>query len=570
LTAQHWPSLFRRLAPPTDAIGDGELLRRFATDGDAEAFGQLVQRHGRLVWAACRHLTSSDAEADDSFQATFVVLLRQARKIRQPGKLPAWLYGVAVKVCSKARQASKRRCTRETKVARHESNGSVVPDSAWDRAQAAVIEEVAKLPETYRVPFILCGLEGLPAGEAAVLLGCKLGTLSGRLTRAKDLLLTRLERRGVALGAAAGLAMLSASRAPAAAMNAATALAQPGTAIPGSILQLAHGVLSMSLTQVKLLAAGVMLACGFGLTFVGDGRGTVQAQAPAEAPKAKATEDAKKQLERLKAEEAELKKKIDELNKSIADKANQLSLVFEFETTKPQPKVEPKPEPKPGEAWIEQKPGAATGLAFVATAEPANKWEYDFVPAKELDKPLFVKLLYGREKDGWEFVGTVTTKEGSNWLFRRSSQKIKMLFSPETKPKPQGSEGTATLTLKQDETATQKAKAAGKDSKTEQKDVPTSIAILELQIDELNTLLNVAKAQAKPKFEQAVFEPQGSKAHEIFAIASSAIEQKFGKGKGRVQYDKVEGKITVEGPPELIACAKKLMDLYGESAKKPQ
>ena len=146
--------VLRTLAETSPTVSDADLLRRFSANDEA-AFGELVRRHGRLVWAVCRHLTRSDAEADDAFQATFLVLLKNAKKVRDAGKLSAWLHGVAYKVCAKSRLAAQRRSAREQASAVREGVGSAVPDSAWDRALAAVHEEVAKLPETQRVPFVL-------------------------------------------------------------------------------------------------------------------------------------------------------------------------------------------------------------------------------------------------------------------------------------------------------------------------------------------------------------------------------------------------------------------------------
>src|SRR4051812_2127333 len=90
---------------PTSPLGDEELLRQFVTDRSESAFAELLRRHGRLVWAVCRHLTGSEAEADDAFQATFLVLIQKAGKVHDPGRLSAWLHGVACKVCSVARRS---------------------------------------------------------------------------------------------------------------------------------------------------------------------------------------------------------------------------------------------------------------------------------------------------------------------------------------------------------------------------------------------------------------------------------------------------------------------------------
>src|SRR5262249_41249151 len=137
-----------------------------------------------------------------------------------------------------------------------------IPDSAWDRALAAVHEEVANLPETLRVPFVLCCLEGKSVSEAAEQVGCKLGTFSSRLTRAKDAILTRLETRGLTLGVIAAVGLTAP---PANAVARAAAVARPGFVVPNSILELSQGVIGMSMKPVKILAAAVILVCGLGL-----------------------------------------------------------------------------------------------------------------------------------------------------------------------------------------------------------------------------------------------------------------------------------------------------------------
>src|SRR6476469_9756425 len=113
MTARPLNAVLRALADSGPPDTDADLLRRFVATRDDEAFGRLVKRHGRLVWAVCRHLSRSDAEADDAFQATFLVLFRNAAKIRDAGRLSAWLHGVAYRVCARARRAAQRRAVRE-------------------------------------------------------------------------------------------------------------------------------------------------------------------------------------------------------------------------------------------------------------------------------------------------------------------------------------------------------------------------------------------------------------------------------------------------------------------------
>jgi RNA polymerase sigma factor (sigma-70 family) len=269
-------TVLRSLADPEPLGNDDKLLVQFI-GGDEGAFSELVRRHGRLVWTVCRHLTGSNTDADDAFQATFLVLLHSAGKIRDAERLSAWLHGVAYKVCAKARRAATARASRERAVSRSEKNGAVVPDSAWDRAMTAVHEEAGKLPDTLRLPFVLCCLEGKGVSEAAKQLGWKLGTFSGRLTRAKDTLVARLNARGLTMGVVAGLGL---AVPPALAVAKATSLSHSGFAVQNSVLQLTQGVIGMSKTPFKLLAAA-MLACGLGLSVGAGWIPAADAQPPA-------------------------------------------------------------------------------------------------------------------------------------------------------------------------------------------------------------------------------------------------------------------------------------------------
>lgn len=392
MTPRTLQTVLRSLAEAAPPAGDAELLRRFVA-GDGEAFGELVRRYGRLVWAVCRHLTGSDAEADDSFQATFLVLLRSARKIRDPGRLSAWLHGVAYKVCARA-----RRVARERAAAVSERAGSAVADSAWDRALAAVHEEAGRLPESLRVPFVLCCLEGRGVTEAAEQLGWKLGTLSGRLTRAKDAVLERIKARGLTLGAVAGLGLAAP---PPAAVAAAAELARGGSVIPDSVLQLARGVIGMSVTTFRVLAAAV-LTCGLGL---GAGTGwtaTADAQAPGKLPAQKSDPEA--EVKRLQAE---------------LEKARQ-----ELEAAARKTREAERAAARDAELALQAL--AAVEKGKDAAPAKTSRWEYDFVVVSDMTQAKFVEFLQDRENRGWEYNGTTPlTHQGKptpTWVFRRPTK----------------------------------------------------------------------------------------------------------------------------------------------------
>ena len=196
------------------AIGlrsDGELLDRVAGGSREEAeraFAALVERHGPAVLRACRGVLGDDHAAEDAAQATFLVLAKKARSLRAGETIVPWLFGVAVRVAGKMRVAAARR-------RKHERIGAELREERMPTSPAvdlgpAVHEEVGRLPEKYRAPVVLCYFEGLSHEEAARRLGWPVGTVRGRLARARDRLRPRLTRRG--LSPSAGFLALLARR----------------------------------------------------------------------------------------------------------------------------------------------------------------------------------------------------------------------------------------------------------------------------------------------------------------------------------------------------------------------
>jgi RNA polymerase sigma factor (sigma-70 family) len=196
--------------PADDA--DGVLLERFAAHGDEAAFEALLQRHGPMVFGLCRRLLADTAEAEDAFQATFLVLVRRARSVRKRESLGSWLFGVASRIARRARAGAARRRRREQAAART-ADGAAPPAEPND-LRRVLDEEIDRLPEKYRAPVVLCYFEGRTNEEAARQLRWPTGTVQGRLARARNLLRSRLTRRGVALGAA-GLAVVAGAAVPA-------------------------------------------------------------------------------------------------------------------------------------------------------------------------------------------------------------------------------------------------------------------------------------------------------------------------------------------------------------------
>ncbi len=204
MTVSPLTSMVRRLsrlpAPAAGELSDAELLDRFRHSGEDAAFALLVQRHGPAVLGVCRRLLGNAADADDAFQATFLVLLRKAGSVRRRSSVGCWLYGVACRVAAKARA---RRPTTALSDETFTAPGAGPAGEAACRELAALLdEEVRGLPEKYRTAFILCGLEGKTCEQAARELGWPKSTLAHRLARARELLRRRLSRRGVAVPAA--------------------------------------------------------------------------------------------------------------------------------------------------------------------------------------------------------------------------------------------------------------------------------------------------------------------------------------------------------------------------------
>jgi RNA polymerase sigma factor (sigma-70 family) len=207
----------KRVATAGNAAGstDGWLLERFTRERDEAAFEELVQRHGPMVMGVCRRVLGDPHDAEDAFQAAFLVLIRRARTIHKQQSVGSWLHGVACRTARKARATAARRRHHESAAATPPAPVDP-PDASLNEFRLIVDEEVLRLPERYRAPFVLCYLEGVTYQEAARILACPLGTLAARLSRARSRLQKQLTRRGLGLSVAAVGAALAVSAAPAA------------------------------------------------------------------------------------------------------------------------------------------------------------------------------------------------------------------------------------------------------------------------------------------------------------------------------------------------------------------
>jgi len=241
---------------------DQELLSRFAATRDPAAFRVLAERHGPMVLGVCRRVLGCPHDAEDAFQATFLVLSRRAGAIRKGDGLAGWLHGVARHVASRLQRGQRRRQRREQAVVPPPARGPL-EEVSWAEVKAGLDEELERLPGPYREVLVLCYLEGLTRDEAAQRLGVAVGVVKGRLERGRKLLADRLAGRGITLSAGL-LPVAISSEVVTATVRAAAALAEGGSVGPlvsTSVLSLANEVLKgMAMSKLKGIAVGVTCA----------------------------------------------------------------------------------------------------------------------------------------------------------------------------------------------------------------------------------------------------------------------------------------------------------------------
>jgi RNA polymerase sigma factor (sigma-70 family) len=282
----------RRQVGAADAGSDRALIHRFASAGDESAFAVLVGRHGPMVLRVCRHILGNVPDAEDAFQATFLVLMRKAAALPWRESLAGWLHSVASRVALKARTAACRRRTHESRAVAPPPAAAPVGDITLREAKGLLDEELNRLPEKLRTPLVLCYLEGMTQDQAARQAGWSLNTLKRRLSRGLDVLQRRLRRRGVALGVVLSATALNETVVvPAALLAAATRAAvlfraQRAAAEASRAAALAEGYLkTMSLARLRsagavLLAAALAVAAGLGALWALTNRPGPAAQAP--------------------------------------------------------------------------------------------------------------------------------------------------------------------------------------------------------------------------------------------------------------------------------------------------
>lgn len=259
-----------QLSVPADAnLTDAQLLERFLHQHDQTAFAALVKRHGPLVRRVCWRVLHHVQDAEDAFQATFLVLARKAASIRKRETLASWLHGAAYRTALRAKRDAGRRKYHERE-SQHIRHSQPLLDAAWRELQAVFDEEIANLPEKYRIVFVLCCLESKSKREAAAQLRLKEGTVSSRLAHSRKFLQRRLTRRGLTLSAVlaavavsekASLAAMPAMQVRTTAKASLAFRGQPAaaTTVSSEVTALAEGV-SQAMTIAKFkTAAGIVL-----------------------------------------------------------------------------------------------------------------------------------------------------------------------------------------------------------------------------------------------------------------------------------------------------------------------
>jgi RNA polymerase sigma factor (sigma-70 family) len=293
----------RQILDKQDACGppDSDLLRRFVQLRDEAAFETLVRRHGPMVLGVCRRVLNNLHDAEDAFQACFLVLVRKAPGLRAPGTIGNWLYGVAYRTALHARGMALKRRVKETSVPLRTD----AAEDRWSELRDLLDRELERLPEKYRSVVVLCDLEEKTRKEAARHLGWAEGTVASRLARGRCLLAKRLSRGGLALTGGA-LAMMLGQKAASACVpqvllvstiKAANLFAAGG--VSTHVAMLAQGVLnSMLLTKLKTIAVVLAFTALLGAGIVGLSESTQAALSdpsgqfvPAEGQRSQRTKD---------------------------------------------------------------------------------------------------------------------------------------------------------------------------------------------------------------------------------------------------------------------------------------
>jgi RNA polymerase sigma factor (sigma-70 family) len=294
-----------------DGATDAQLVESFVTRRDEAAFEALLRRHGPMVMGVCRRVLRHAQDAEDAFQATFLVLARKAGSLRSRELLGNWLYGVAQRTAIKARAMGVKRRTKERQAGEF-SCRTPTADGVPDELLARLDTELGRLPDKYRAPIVLCELEGKSRKDVARLLGLTEGTLSSRLARAKKLLARRLSRYGAAFSVGSLTAVLAQDAAacvrPALLNSTARAAVLTAGAVSARVIALTEGVMkAMLLSKMKFVwAVALAVVVGAGAVGLTYRQAAAQATPSSASPRGgRATAD---ELEELRLEVVALRK----------------------------------------------------------------------------------------------------------------------------------------------------------------------------------------------------------------------------------------------------------------------
>ena len=280
-------SVIEHLRRAVTPESDGELLGRFVERRDERALAALVDRHGPMVWGVCRRVLSHH-DAEDAFQAAFIVLVRKAASVKPREMVGNWLYGVAQHAALQARRTIARR--REVQVTEM-PDAAAAQNDQWPDVQPLLDQELSRLPDRYRAVLVLCDLEGKTRRDVAVQLGCPEGTVASRLVRARSMLAKRLTQRGVVLSGGSLAAVLShniaSAAVPAAVVSSTIKAASLCGQVSLKVAALTEGVLkTMLLTKLKSVMAVLVIVAMIGAIGFGIARGQQKGDTPQAAEKA--------------------------------------------------------------------------------------------------------------------------------------------------------------------------------------------------------------------------------------------------------------------------------------------
>jgi RNA polymerase sigma factor (sigma-70 family) len=379
-------SLLHRVAPAASGeVSDAELLQRFVRSRDEAAFELLLWRHGPMVLTLCQRLLQNEQDAEDAFQATFLILVRKARTIGKREALASWLYKVAYRVACRARPRVPVACGLPIALEQFAADGTP-DDVVWRDLRLHLDDELARLPETYRRPIILCYLEGKTHDEAARLLGWPKGTVATRLARGRERLRLSLGRRGWMLSSAA-LASVLTDKALAGAVSAELVRATlggavayaAGTTTAGAILSakslaLTEGVLRLMWYSKLKLAVVIFLTVSLASAGIGIAARQAWAGVAPDDPQAAEIKPANAQFVQFGGKKGASQAEIADLRREIATLRAELDVaraeINDLKVALRLPVAPPERAPlyrgRPARVWLEQMKDADASFRLEA------------------------------------------------------------------------------------------------------------------------------------------------------------------------------------------------------------